>query len=371
MEELNEQLHMQLLDFDDGKRKEWVSLRKPFSVLFELTPRCNFNCIHCYLQESHASDELSYDEIIRIIDRLHDIGILFLTLTGGEVLTRSDFMGIYLYAKRRGFLVEVFTNGSLFDDEIIEMMAKYPPLLVDITLYGSTAETYAAVTGNAPSFKRVLENCEKLKRSNVRFSLKTTLMKPTLGELDAMKGIAVRFGVELVHGFDIVPTTEGCVDAQDLQVPLTVALANEFEDHLKRMDVGLASSADPEHQADQLIADDHVYTCNVATNSFLVDYRGNICPCMRLRHHGIPLLEADFDEVWADFAKYSQLRATTSFECVGCESRYYCDRCPAEADLIAGDPEALLDSACRVAHIRRLFYEGDRSIEECLKLAEG
>lgn len=50
MEEINEKLHLQMLDFDKEKRTKWMKERKPFSVLFEVTPRCNMNCIHCYLK---------------------------------------------------------------------------------------------------------------------------------------------------------------------------------------------------------------------------------------------------------------------------------------------------------------------------------
>lgn len=86
-----------------------------------MTPRCNFNCVHCYLQDHHAEDFLSKDDVIQMLDLLYDEGILFLTLTGGEVLTRKDFAEIYAYAKRKGFLMEVFTNGYALTEEVIAL----------------------------------------------------------------------------------------------------------------------------------------------------------------------------------------------------------------------------------------------------------
>ena len=41
MKEINEELQIQLLNFDSEKRKKWMQQRLPFSVLFELTPVCN------------------------------------------------------------------------------------------------------------------------------------------------------------------------------------------------------------------------------------------------------------------------------------------------------------------------------------------
>lgn len=156
MVENNEKMYLELLDFDTDKKEKWVKQRLPYSVLFELTARCNMNCVHCYLQNVHDTKELSYDKIIEIIDILYEKGIVFLTFTGGEILLRKDFVDIYLYAKKKGFLVELFTNGYLFDDKIIDVLAEYPPLLVDISLYGASENTYRKVTGLQNAFARVI-----------------------------------------------------------------------------------------------------------------------------------------------------------------------------------------------------------------------
>ena len=79
--------------------------------------------MHCYLQDHHAEDFLSKDDVIQMLDLLYDEGILFLTLTGGEVLTRKDFAEIYAYAKRKGFLMEVFTNGYALTEEVIALFS--------------------------------------------------------------------------------------------------------------------------------------------------------------------------------------------------------------------------------------------------------
>ena len=53
MVENNEKMYLELLDFDTDKKEKWVKQRLPYSVLFELTARCNMNCVHCYLQNVH------------------------------------------------------------------------------------------------------------------------------------------------------------------------------------------------------------------------------------------------------------------------------------------------------------------------------
>ena len=90
MVENNEKMYLELLDFDTDKKEKWVKQRLPYSVLFELTARCNMNCVHCYLQNVHDTKELSYDKIIEIIDILYEKGIVFLTFIMAQ-LSRQKF----------------------------------------------------------------------------------------------------------------------------------------------------------------------------------------------------------------------------------------------------------------------------------------
>lgn len=371
MEEINEKLHLKLLNFNESKRKQWMEERKPFSVLFELTPRCNFNCIHCYLQNSHSFPQLSLDEIKKIIDILYDKSILFLTLTGGEILTRSDFLDIYMYAKRKGFLVELFTNGYLFTDEIIQVLQEYPPLLVDITLYGGTDETYYKVTGVKGALTKVKENCKKLKSANVRFTLKSPIISTTFNEINDMKKIADELGVTFVHTFDIIPTIDKSEDPRTLQLPLSVILKNEFDNHFKQIEKGERKKGQINYnEIAELAENDCVYACNVALNSFVIDYNGKMCPCMKLRHKGVMLTDTNYSDIWDSFKIYSSFKATENYKCKKCASRYYCDICPAEMDFLYDDMEYRPDFVCVPAKIRQKFYEEKITYKEAIELAD-
>lgn len=368
MEEINEKLHMQIMNFDDEKRTYWMENRKPFSVLFELTAKCNMNCIHCYLQHVHMSEELSYEEIIKIIDILYAKGILFLTLTGGEILTRKDFCNIYLYAKKKGFLIELFTNGYLFDDEIITLLTEYPPLLVDISIYGANEDTYKSVTGISGAFNKVIENCRKLKAAGVRVSLKTPVIDLTLPEIDEMQKMADDIGIPFVYTFEICTTIDKDDNPKMHQVPLCEILKFEFKNYYEQKENGTRNQiSNYDDVILQLKSNKGVYSCNVALNSFVIDYKGNMCPCMKLRHHGVKLTSSNYDTIWDDFKKYSKLVATNTYKCKGCESIYYCDICPAEMDLLYGDPEFRPENVCKGAKIRRAFYEEEITYEQAVQ----
>ena len=370
MEEINEAYHMQLLDFDTAKRNEWVKNRKPFSVLFELTPRCNMHCVHCYLQNHHTSEQLSFQEIIEIIDILYHKGILFLTFTGGEILTRTDFLSIYLYAKRKGFLVELFTNGVLFTDEIISVLGEYPPLLVDVSIYGASDNIYEKITGMKGTLECVIGNCKKIKDAGVRVSLKSPIMNDTLPELLDMKKIAEDIGIPFVCTFEICNTIDKSDKPKEYQAALADSIKYEFNDYYDQIDRGERLAAQYNSaKINELLKNEYVYSCNVALNSFVIDFQGNMCPCMKLRHRGVKLLSNNYDEIWEGFSVYSNMIASDSYVCKTCEAQYYCDVCPAEMEFLYDDVEYRPVSVCMSAKIRKGFYDNILTFEEAVNIA--
>ena len=56
-------------------------------------------------------------------------------------------LAIYMYAKQKGLIVTLFTNGTLIDENTALLLKKLPPFSVEITLYGATKETYESLTG--------------------------------------------------------------------------------------------------------------------------------------------------------------------------------------------------------------------------------
>ncbi len=140
-----------------------VAERIPFQAHFELTYRCNFDCVHCFVVQPPTRGELSTAEVKDALDQLRDLGTLHLVLSGGEPLTRPDFAELYVHAKRQGFLVTVFSNGALLKAPILELFRAYPPYKVEVSLYGATERTYQAVTQRANQYALVLARLDALR----------------------------------------------------------------------------------------------------------------------------------------------------------------------------------------------------------------
>lgn len=356
-----ENTQIQVLDFATNKRLEWEQNHKLYSVIFEITPKCNFNCVHCYLHDHHTSNALTYEEIIAIIDLLYEKEVLFITLTGGDIFTRPDFLDIYLYAKKKGFIIELYTNGALIDQKIIDTFAKYPPLLVDISMYGASEESYKAVTGASGAFQRVLDNIKALLRVGVRVSLKSPVLSLYYHEIDEIKRLAKDLNVPFRSGFEIFTSIDNDDSVKQFSVPLKEALRYEFTEFYSKPK---RQVKDEEIEWVNLLEVQPLFRCKLGRASCVIDYEGRMCPCMSFRHAGTKLTPENFDEVWGSFQQYPKMKASADYKCLRCEAYDYCDICPAMMEFVYGDKEHVDEHFCKSAKARYAFYELGKSIEE-------
>jgi len=113
--------------------------RTPLNMHLELTYRCNEQCVHCYCVVEHGKEaeaakrELTYEEIVRVLDQLAELGCLYVTFSGGEVLVRRDFFDIVEHARRRGFVYRVYTNGIGLTEERARAVVEQAGLLLSLS----------------------------------------------------------------------------------------------------------------------------------------------------------------------------------------------------------------------------------------------
>src|SRR6202047_1527613 len=168
--------------------------RSPMQVSIEVTRRCPLECQHCYNNLSMGdqearSREMTTNEHFRVLDELVEMGCFWLLYTGGEIFARKDFLEIYTYAKKNGFLITLFTNGTLITEKVADYLLEWPPFAIEITLYGRTRETYEALTQIPGSYDRCLRGIKLLRERSLPLKLKTVATSINKHEISAMKQI--------------------------------------------------------------------------------------------------------------------------------------------------------------------------------------
>ena len=107
---------------------EWSKLKEYDNYYFPrmnlmITGKCNLNCLHCFNAKDNAplNTELSYEQIIDILDQARDIGIHAFTITGGEPLVHRRFLDIVKAIYQRDMYVfELNTNGLLLTQGMLD-----------------------------------------------------------------------------------------------------------------------------------------------------------------------------------------------------------------------------------------------------------
>lgn len=86
---------------------------RPYFAHLALTHRCNLQCSFCHIQETKFR-ELDTDGMLRVVDRLDEIGVAVISISGGgEPLIRPDFAEIIDYASFKGIYTKITSNGTM------------------------------------------------------------------------------------------------------------------------------------------------------------------------------------------------------------------------------------------------------------------
>lgn len=327
--------------------------RYPFGAMIELTDRCNLTCIHCYINQPAAdraarARELTTDQVKNILDQMAEAGCLFLTLTGGEALLRPDFPEIYTHARQRGFLITLFTNGTLITPRIADLLADSRPQLVEITLYGATREIYEQVTGIPGSYANCLRGINLLLERKIPLALKTILVSTNVHELSAMRALAADLGVEFRYDGTLWPRLDQTGDQAENQISLQELIDLDRQDPERQKEWSRVLQM----FSGQTIRADLVYTCGAGLHSFHVDSMGQMSICTMSRKPAHNLLEMSFSEAWNRLGALREMHRKLNTICQTCTLGGLCSQCPGWSQVVHGDDETPVELICELAHLR-------------------
>jgi radical SAM protein with 4Fe4S-binding SPASM domain len=330
--------------------------RVPLSGSMEVTFKCNLRCVHCYVPDYSGRNEMTTSEIKRILSDVADEGCLWMLLTGGEVLCRSDFPEIYLHAKRLGFLLTVFSNGTLVDERIADLLAEYPPFGIEFTLYGMSDETYLKTTGFPGRFTRVRRAIELLLERRVPLSLKAVAMEPLAGEIEQMAAWSESLGVRFRYDAVVHGRLDGSLAPTSVRSTPQKVVGYDASDPGRLKDwkafyAKFVKSTQPSA---------YLMSCGAGINSFHVTPQGTLLSCEALPLNGYDLRNGSFREGW--YGTVGDIRrrpAGAENVCASCELRAMCDRCPATATLETGSPDGWIPYYCEITHRRAALLEDE------------
>jgi radical SAM protein with 4Fe4S-binding SPASM domain len=345
---------MGILEYGNYLRIGNAKKRLPLHGEMELTFRCNNRCVHCFVNKrandrKEVFNEMSCGEICHILDEMVDEGCLWLVLTGGEPLLREDFSDIYTYAKKKGLLITLFTNGTLVTPHIADFLSEWPPYFIEISIYGMTRETYEKVTRVPGSYESCLQGIEYLVERKLPLKLKTMVLTINRHELEDMKAFAKRLG--LAFRYDPILSARVDGDTSPLRFRISPQEVVQLDLGDEKRHSGLKELS--RNFLGPYENTEYLYGCGAGINSFHIDPHGYLGICTMSRKPRYNLRNGSFKEGWSDFLP--EIRAQKpkgDYKCAHCELLAFCGQCPGWSQMEYGDQEIPVQYLCEIGHLR-------------------
>lgn len=348
----------------------------------ELTERCNLNCIHCYINMP-ADDlatkerELSTEAIKEILKEAASLGCLSVRFTGGEPLLRKDFEELYLFARRLGLKVLIFTNATLITPHLADLLSRIPPLeKTEVSIYGMKRKSYEAVTRVPGSFEAAWRGIKLLQEKKVPFVVKSALLPPNKGEVEEFEAWASTIPwMDRPQSYSIFFDLRCRRDSErrnnlirNLRVSAEEAiefLTRRREEYLAEMREFCSKFMSP--------PGDKLFSCGAGIGGGCVDAYGQFQACMLLRHPKTvhKLKKGSLEDAMKNFfPELRDMKATNPdylARCARCFLKGLCEQCPAKSWMEHGTLDTPVEYFCEIAHAQArylgLILEGEMAWE--------
>lgn len=330
---------------------EFAESRKLFSATIELTYRCNERCRHCYVYDE-GGKELSTEQVKKLLDDLHDMGVLAILFTGGEVFVRNDIFEILEYAHEKHFAIDIFTNGALLDgDKIIKLKALWLKG-IHFSVYSHIPEKHDAITQVKGSFEKTLKALKSCSLIGIPTKIKAPIFSETIDDVEGIISLARKVGASISINNDITPKKNGDTS------PLSMRVLSRPE----QKDI----SSSIEEQLGNLYKEPHRdkktprRICSAGAKMVSINPYGKVYPCGCFPLCIGDVTKQSIEDIWNNSEQLNDWRmknlASNRVECESCQYYNYCRYCPGEAMMYTGNCTSKYPDACYVAEHKAKFF---------------
>lgn len=347
-------------DFFDGYYK---NKRRLTNVHIEITNTCNERCIHCYIPHENKTGSIDDDLFFKILDECKKMNVLHITISGGEPMLHRGLIPFLDKCHELNFSVNLLSNLTLLNDEILEAMKKNKLLSVQTSLYSMDARIHDSITTIKGSFEKTKNSILLLKENGIPVQISCPIMKKNFNTYNDVvkwgKDNGISVGADYVIIAKCNNTCENLCQRITLDDIKNIICENMKNKHYRekiREEIKTNRKRKP---------DDSI--CSVCHSSICVSTNGNVYPCAGWQGKVVGnVAKNSLDEIWNNSTKIIELRKICRKDfpqCLICDAQNFCVMCMVRNanENKEGNPFAVNKFFCDVAKIKKsLFYNAEK-----------
>jgi SynChlorMet cassette radical SAM/SPASM protein ScmE len=325
--------------------------------------------------------DLPSDEWLKFFDELGSLGVMNVTLAGGEPFIREDLPVLLESIVRNRMRFSFLSNGALIDDEIAAFIARTRRCeYVQVSVDGSSAEAHDSCRGKG-SFDGAIRGIRTLQRHRVDVAVRVTIHRNNVNDLENIARLLLEeLGLPNFGTNSAGYLGRCCLNADDVLLNIherevamatLLRLAEKYKGRIsanagpladgrmwRRMEEARILGAPPFPNGGSLTA------CGCTRNKISVRADGVMVPCNMLPQIELGRLNRDsLLDVWQHHPALNRLRCRHAIRladiefCADCPYIPYCTgNCPGLAYSLTGKVDHPSPDAC----LRRFLEEGGK-----------
>jgi len=190
------------------KNREKYDCNIPWLILFDPTDACNMHCVGCWSGEYGHKNNLSYEDMDKIVTEGKALGVHLYMMTGGEPLVRKADI-LKLAEKHNDCEFSLYTNSTLIDEDLCKECVRLGNIAFQLSIEGSE-ETNDARRGKG-HYKAVMNAMKLLKKYGILFggSICYTRANVEAVTSDEFVHMLADNGMKYVFYFHFMPVGKG------------------------------------------------------------------------------------------------------------------------------------------------------------------
>lgn len=325
----------------------------------EITGQCNERCIHCYIPHEKKTNIMPPDMFYTILEQCRELNLLHITISGGEPMSHSHFVDFIKKCNEYNFSVNVLSNLTLLNDEIIEEMKENPILCVQTSLYAMNPDIHDQITAMRGSFEKTTLSILQLRKNNIPIQVSCPIMKQNIHEYKKVISWCKDHNINANSDHVIIGSYDHCMD--NLECRLSIHDIRKIIQEKMDYDPDYLLSVQKQFERKKKMTPDD-YICSICQSSLCISETGNIYPCSGWQSCIIGNIKtSSLYDTWFTSEKIKHLRNIRRKDfpkCTDCNAKEFCTLCMVRNanENPNGDPLIVNNYFCDIAKATRELY---------------